>query len=163
MKKIINCILIFSLLALTSCSLMYQKGYFVTPPNVNCFHEEKEKNIKASIFLNHYELQSNVALSKHAGLSASFNGGFRGQYGAELGGIYYNIINHRNYFELQGGYGYYSNYIKVPYKTLTPLSGERGTYFTNKSETRYHKIFVQFFNLGKSKHRHCPESKCQLF
>ena len=73
----------------TSCSVVLQKAYLATSPNLNHFTREKEKNVKASLFLNHYDIQSNCALSRHLGVSAGINGGFKNQFGGELAGVYY--------------------------------------------------------------------------
>jgi len=135
--------LIISVLTLSSCSVFFQRGYVATSPNVNCFETEKEKNFKLSAFINHFEGQTNLAFSKHFGLSAAVNGGFRGQIGADIAGIYYNKFNDKNYFEVQCGYGYYNNYEKIHSMAWSLFAGERGTYFSNNSATRYHKIFVQ--------------------
>jgi hypothetical protein len=49
--------LIFIIVIFASCSSLIQKSYFVNPPNVNCFQSEKEKNIKFSQGINHFEVQ----------------------------------------------------------------------------------------------------------
>lgn len=120
-----------------SCSPLIQKAYFANPPNVNCFQSEKEKNLKLSQGLNHFEIQSNIAFNKNIGLSTGLYGGFRGQYGAEIAGIFYNKFNDKNYFETQVGYGYFNNKSKV--------AGQE-TFFVmpmHNINTTYHKIFIQ--------------------
>ncbi len=95
------------------------------------------------MFANHYEVQSNFVLVKNFGLSAGFNGGFKGQLGGELAGIYYKQFNEKNYFEVQYGYGFFYNKTRIPYMAWSFLAGERGTWYSSNSDTRYHKIFVQ--------------------
>ncbi|HNW76119.1 MAG TPA: hypothetical protein PKJ28_04465 [Bacteroidales bacterium] len=90
---------------LTSCSAVLQKAYLETSPNLNRFTREKEKNVKASLFVNHYEVQSNVALSPHLGVSAGINGGFKHQFGGEVAGIFYEDFTDKFYFEVQGAMG----------------------------------------------------------
>ncbi len=129
---------------LSSCSMMFQRAYIASAPNINYFEKENEKNLKLTLFLNHYEAQSNFALSKNIGLYTGINGGFRKQIGCEIAGIYYKKLNDKNYFETQAGYGYFSNT-----STITDLPWdmgamiEHGTWYSMKSNTIYHKFFIQ--------------------
>jgi len=130
---------------LSSC--LIQKGYFANPPNVNCFENENEKNLKLSQGLNHFETQSNIAINKNIGISTCIYGGFKGQYGAEIAGIIYKKLNEKKYFETQIGYGYFNN------KSMT--NGYSNTMFTIASyniKATYHKMFIQptFFITTKS-------------
>ncbi|MEI6853133.1 MAG: hypothetical protein WCL06_09830, partial [Bacteroidota bacterium] len=84
----------------------------------------------------------NFALAKHWGMSACLNGGFRGQYGGELAGIYYKRFNDNNYFETQVGYGYNKNQTNVE-AAWSFMAGETGTWYYRNTDVRYHKIFVQ--------------------
>jgi hypothetical protein len=60
-----NIFVLFFTLLLTSCSVMMQGPYVATSPNVNRFERINEKNCKLSLFVNHYDLQSNFVLSKN--------------------------------------------------------------------------------------------------
>jgi hypothetical protein len=52
---------------------------------------------------------------------------------------------------VQYGYGFYNNDERIRYMAWSLFAGERGTYFSNHSDVRYHKIFVQptYFICGK--------------
>lgn len=135
----------FILLAflLPACSPVVQRAYIATSPNINCFNTAKEKNLKISLFANHYELQSNFALSKSFGISADLSGAYLGQLGGEIAGIYYKNFNERHYFELRSGYGYYYNNARINNLAWSFLAGERGKWYSSYSDTRYHKILIQ--------------------
>lgn len=129
---------------LTSCSAVLQKAYLETSPNLNRFTREKEKNVKVSLFVNHYEVQSNVALSRHLGVSAGINGGFKHQFGGEVAGIFYEDFTDKFYFELQGGYGCFNNKSVINSISWSFGSiGEYGTFFSQHIDTRYQKLFIQ--------------------
>jgi hypothetical protein len=140
-------------LLLSSCSAIIQKAYVGTSPNLNCFEREKEKNLKLSLFVNHYEIQSNYVLSKTFGLYAGINGCYTQIFGGEIAGIYYRNFNDKNYFEVQGGYGYVTNQSNIdhmPYDFGALI--EYGKHFSQNSNTLYHKIYIQpayFYRLKK--------------
>lgn len=145
-------VLFFIIIYFNSCTVLNQKAYFANPPNVNCFQNEKDKNLKLSLFLNHTEAQSNIAFNKNLGLSAGLYGGFRGQYGAEVASILYNKFNDKNYFETQIGYGYFNNKTKfagseamshVFWFAIAPM---------HNIYTKYHKMFIQPTYFYKTKH-----------
>jgi hypothetical protein len=140
-------------LLLSSCSAIIQKAYVATSPNLNCFEREKEKNLKLSLFVNHYEVQSNYVLSKTFGLYAGINGCFTKIFGGEIAGIYYKNFNDKNYFEIQGGYGYFTNQSNI-LNMAWDLGAliEYGKHFSQNSNTSYHKIYIQpafFYRLKK--------------
>src|ERR1035437_7601040 len=144
-RKIIavSCPILIGLL-LSSCSVTIQKAYVGTSPNMNCFEREKEKNVKLSLFINHYEIQSNFVLSKSFGLYAGFNGCYTNTFGGEIAGIYYRNFNDRNYFEIQGGYGYYTGQLDIEHMPWNfGALIEYGEHFSQKSNALYHKIFLQ--------------------
>jgi hypothetical protein len=130
------------MLIFSACSPIVQRGYVASSLNMNHFDRDNEKNLKISLFANHYELQSNFALTKKFGLSAGINGSFRGQLGGELGGIYYKKFNDKNYFEIQYGYGYFNNKTKI-HMAMSLFAGEHGTWYHSNSDVSYHKIFLQ--------------------
>jgi hypothetical protein len=140
-------------LLLSSCSATIQKAYVGTSPNLNCFEREKEKNLKLSLFVNHYEIQSNYVLSKSFGLYVGFNGCYTKIFGGEVAGIYYRNFNDKIYFEVQGGYGYFSdrsNIENMPWDMGALI--EYGKHFSQNSNTSYHKIYIQpafFYKLEK--------------
>lgn len=131
-------------LLLSSCTAVIQKAYVATSPNLNCFEREKEKNLKLSLFVNHYEIQSNFVLTKTFGLYAGINGCFTDIFGGEIAGIYYRNFNAKKYFEIQGGYGYFSDRSNI--KNMPLDFGARieyGKHFSQYSNTLYHKIYLQ--------------------
>ena len=135
---------IFLIAAMTSCSYVFQRPYIATSPNVNCFEREKEKNLKVSIFVNHFDVQSNMALNKNFGLSAGLNGAFRGQIGGELAGISYKHISERNYVEIQYGYGFFHNKSTITNMPWDPGALiEYGLWLSRDINADYHKIFIQ--------------------
>lgn len=142
----------FLILLFNSCRFLNQTAYFASPPNVNCFNSEKEKNLNVSLSLNHFESQSNIAFGKHIGISAGLYGGFHGQYGGEIASILYNKINDKNYFETQIGYGYFNNKtkfagIEIMYYNFSPSIAPMHNILT-----KYHKIFIQPTYFYKTKH-----------
>jgi len=131
-------------LLLSSCAATIQKAYVASSPNLNCFEREKEKNVKLSLFVNHYEIQSNFVLSKTFGLYAGLNGCFNNIFGGEIAGIYYRNFDAKKYFEIQGGYGYFSdrsNIKHMPFDFGALI--EYGKHFSQYSNTVYHKIYLQ--------------------
>jgi len=142
----------FLILILNSCKFLNHTAYFASPPNVNCFNSEKEKNLKLSLSSNHIETQSNIAFNKNIGLSAGLYGGFHGQYGGEIASILYKNFNDKKYFETQIGYGYFNN--KTKYAGNEFMSYD--FWFTiapeHKIHTKYHKIFIQPTCFYKTKH-----------
>jgi hypothetical protein len=131
-------------LLLSSCTAVIQKAYLATSPNVNCFVREKEKNIKASVFANHVEIQSNLAFTHHFGVSAGVNLAFKSQAGFELAGIYYTNIQPKTYLEIQAGYGYFDVDSDIDSKPMDiGASIEYGKHLTQNARTGYHKIFIQ--------------------
>ncbi len=135
---------ILLVLLLSSCAATIQKAYVASSPNLNCFEREKEKNLKLSLFVNHYEIQSNFVLSKTFGLYAGLNGCFTNIFGGEIAGIYYKNFNAKKYFEIQGGYGYFSdrsNIEHMPFDFGALI--EYGKHFSQYSNTVYHKIYLQ--------------------
>ena len=132
---------LFFIIIFTSCSAFRQTAYFANPPNVNCFQNEKEKNLKVSIGpFDHVESQSNIAFNKNIGMSASIYGGFKGQYGGELAGIFYSKINSKNYFETQVGCGYFKNK-SIQHKLYS--FGDFGEISRFEFISNYSKIFIQ--------------------
>ena len=139
-------VLIVIITIFNSCTVLNQKAYFANPPNVNCFQTEKEKNLKLSQGLNHFEAQSNIAFNKNIGISTGLYGGFKGQYGVEIAGIIYNKFNDNNYFESQIGYSYFINKSKES-------GGEMFIVIPGQDiNTKYHKIFIQPTYFLTSKH-----------
>lgn len=142
----------FLILIFNSCKFLNHTAYFANPPNVNCFKSEKEKNLKFSIAINHFETQSNISFNKNIGMSAGLYGGFHGQYGAEIASIFYNKFNDINYFETQIGYGYFNNKTKfagsefMSYDFWFTIAPEHNIH------TKYHKIFIQPTYFYKTKH-----------
>ncbi len=140
-------------LLLSSCSATIQKAYVGTSPNLNCFEREKEKNLKVSLFVNHYEIQSNYVLSKTFGLYAGINGCFTKIFGGEIAGIYYRNFNAKKYFEIQGGYGYFTDQSNIEHMAWDfGALIEYGKHFSQNSNTFYHKIYLQpafFYRLKK--------------
>ena len=132
-----------------------QRAYIATSPNLNCFEKKHEKNLNMSLFLNHYEIQSNYVLSKTFGLAAGINGGFRNQFGGEIAGIYYKNFNDTNYFEIQCGYGYFNNQSQISNMPWDPAGMiAYGQHFSRNINTTYHKVFIQptyFYRLKKVK------------
>ena len=142
----------FLILILNSCKFLNHTAYFASPPNVNCFNSEKEKNLKLSLSLNHNETQSNIAFGKNIGVSAGLYGGFHGQYGGEIASLLYNKFNDNKYFETQIGYGYFNNKTKyagnefMSYDFWFTIAPAHNIY------TKYHKIFIQPTYFYKTKH-----------
>ena len=131
-------------LLMTSCAYIFQGPYIATSPNVNCFERENEKNLKLSVYLNHFDVQSNIAVTKGFGLAAGINGAFRGQIGGEISGISYKHINDRNYIEVQYGYGYFLNQSTIsnmPWDAGALI--EYGKWLDRDINTSYHKFIVQ--------------------
>lgn len=132
---------------------MVQKAYVGTSPNLNCFDKDEEKNVKFSLFVNHYEIQSNFVLSKTFGLYAGLNGCFSKILGGEVAGIYYRNFNDHAYFEVQGGYGYFSSRSTIENMPLDAGSiVAHGNHFSQNSDTYYQKIYTQpafFYKLEK--------------
>jgi hypothetical protein len=141
-------ILLIALVSLSSCSIIMpvtmQRPYVATSPNVNCFEKSNEKNCKISLFVNHYDLQSNFVLSKKFGLSFGIDGAFNGQYGGEIAGIFYKRFNATNYFEVQCGYGYFTNQSTMVNQAWDAGALiEYGEHYSRTVNTNYHKIFIQ--------------------
>jgi len=132
-----------------------QRAYIATSPNLNCFERKNEKNLNFSFFINHYEIQSNFVLTKKIGLSAVLNGGFRNQFGGEIAGIYYKNFNDSSYFEIQSGYGYFTNRSEISNMPWDPAGMiAYGQHFSRNINTIYHKVFIQptyFYRLKKVK------------
>ncbi len=142
----------FLILILNSCKFLNHTAYFANPPNVNCFNTEKEKNLKVSLSSNHFESQSNIAFSKHIGMSTGIYGGFHGQYGAEIASTLYNRFNDNKYFETQIGYGYFNNKTKYAGNEFMAYNFSFAVVPEHNIHTIYHKIFIQPTYFYEAKH-----------
>jgi len=139
----IRLIFFFLILILNSCKFLNHTAYFASPPNVNCFNSEKDKNLKVSLSSNHFESQSNIAFSKHIGVSTGLYGGFHGQYGAEIASIFYNRFSDKKYFETQIGYGYFNNKTKFAGNETMGYAFWFAIAPAHNIHTKYHKLFIQ--------------------
>ncbi|HNW98161.1 MAG TPA: hypothetical protein PKK00_07095 [Bacteroidales bacterium] len=129
---------------------LIQKSYFANPPNAAYFQYEKEKNIKFSGNFSHAQIQSNIILFKHFGLSAGLMGGFY-KHGADIGGVYFTNFSPSGYFELQGGAGFYQD--KTSWvKTLAATGASYQVWFDYTIDSKYRKMYAQpsyFFKVNQ--------------
>lgn len=152
-KLTVKYIGLMSILLICACnSIFYQETYFVNSPNVNCFDDEKEKNLKLTASFHQFELQSNLALTDKFGVAATLftGGGNPIDFGGELGGIYYKKLTDYFYFQTQIGYGYFDITNKRDIMPLFIVAHK--SWLREEIDDNYHKIYFQpdfFFTTDK--------------
>jgi len=145
-KSIILFFTITGIVLLSSCDPQFiQKTYIVNSPNVNCFQNENEKNIKLTGSGHQVEVQSDIALTNKYGIAATlFAGGWNPlQYGGEIGGIYFKSTpDDKFHYELQAGYGYFKDRSDI-YRDLSPSYMTYKNWYRQNVNTNYHKLYIQ--------------------
>lgn len=128
---------------LTSCySKLVQKAYITNPPNVSLFDTSKVVKMKIAANLRYIENQMSFPLSDKWGIASDVLFGLCGQYGGDVGLVYYKRIKDKSYFEISSGYGYFNAHSFVNHiGSLGIMPG--GDYYSQHIESKYHKIFFQ--------------------
>lgn len=132
-----------------SCTVgLIQKGYITNPPNICLFDSAQDLNMKLTGNTRFLEHQGSYAFTKHWGIASNLFLGNRLQYGGDLGAVYYNRINKRNYFECSAGYGYFN-----ASSTIDETRIFFNKYYNQKITSIYHKLYLQpsyFFTFKKN-------------
>ena len=137
--------IILSTFLFSSCFRgMIQKAYITNPPNVCLFDSAKSKSMKFGGNLRYIENQLSFGLTDKLGLASNLLVGFKGQYGGDLGLVYYKNLKNNGYFEFAAGYGYFNVSSAVSGVSTDIFNiGPYGTFYKHYINSSYHKLYLQ--------------------
>lgn len=144
---------ILSIILFSSCSKgLIQKAYITNPPNVCLFDTIYDRKLKFAYNYSFLENQMSYAITNKIGIATNLLGGFMGQYGGDLGLVYYKKLKYHRYFEINTGYGYFNSKSSASVSLDFLNYGAYGTSYYQNLNCNYHKLYFQpsiFNNFGR--------------